>query len=109
MIHSYEDVSPSIPPQDHPLSRNLVLKHPFRKDSPTVEYEGSVLHSDGKATTSSPNLHRMDPVGPLGFKRSKHSPTTRPSVERTAEKSYLLSDRVQLSSAEARRCFGALH
>ncbi len=29
-------------------------------------------------------------------------PTTRPSVERTAEKAFLLSDRVELSSAEAR-------
>jgi hypothetical protein len=29
-------------------------------------------------------------------------PTTRPSVERTAEKAFLLSDRVSLSSAEAR-------
>ena len=29
-------------------------------------------------------------------------PTTRPSVERTAEKAFLLSDRVSLFSAEAR-------
>ena len=29
-------------------------------------------------------------------------PTTRPSVKRTAEKAFLLSDRVELSSAEAR-------
>ena len=35
------------------------------------------------------------PLGPLGFKCSQHSPTTRPSVERTAEKAFLLSDRVQ--------------
>ena len=36
------------------------------------------------------------------FQFSQHSPTTRPSVERTAEKAFMLSDRVQLSSAEAR-------
>ena len=42
------------------------------------------------------------PVGPLGFNFSQHMPTTRPSVERTAEKAFLLSDRVSLSSAEAR-------
>ena len=42
------------------------------------------------------------PLGPLGFNFSQHSPTTRPSVERTAEKAFLLSDRVSLSSAEAR-------
>jgi hypothetical protein len=42
------------------------------------------------------------PLGPLGFNFSQHMPTTRPSVERTAEKACLLSDRVSLSSAEAR-------
>jgi hypothetical protein len=42
------------------------------------------------------------PLGLLGFKCSQHSPTTRPPVERTAEKAFLLSDRVLLSSAEAR-------
>ena len=42
------------------------------------------------------------PLGPLGFNFSQHMPTTRPSVERTAEKAFLLSDRVSLSSAEAR-------
>ena len=45
---------------------------------------------------------RAVPLGSLGFKCSQHSPTTRPSVERTAEKAFLLSDRVSLSSAEAR-------
>ena len=34
------------------------------------------------------------PVGSLGLKCSQHSQTTRPSVERTAEKAYWLSDRV---------------
>ena len=33
---------------------------------------------------------------------AQHSSTTRPSVERTAKKPFLLSDRVQLSSAKAR-------
>ena len=41
-------------------------------------------------------------LGPLGFDSSQHTPTPRPSVERTAEKTILLSDRVSLSSAEAR-------
>jgi hypothetical protein len=44
----------------------------------------------------------QDPLGPLGFNFSQHGPTTRPSVERTAEKAFMLSDRVELSSAEAR-------
>ena len=34
------------------------------------------------------------PLGPLGFNFSQHGPTTRPSVERTAEKAFLLPDRV---------------
>ena len=38
----------------------------------------------------------LGPLGPLGFKCSQHSPTTRPSVERTAEKAFLLSDRVYI-------------
>ena len=33
-------------------------------------------------------------LDPLDFNFSRHSPTTRPSVERTAEKAFLLSDRV---------------
>jgi len=41
-------------------------------------------------------------LGPLGLNFSQHGPTTRPSVERTAEKAFLLPDRVLLSSAEAR-------
>jgi len=44
----------------------------------------------------------VGPLGPLGLNFSQHSPTTRPSVEKTADKAFLLSDRVQLSSAEAR-------
>ena len=44
----------------------------------------------------------LGPLGPLDFKCSQHSPTTRPSVESTAVKAFLLSDRVSLSSAEAR-------
>ena len=35
-----------------------------------------------------------DPLGPLGFNFSQHGPTTRPSVERTAEKAFMLPDRV---------------
>ena len=42
------------------------------------------------------------PSGPLGFNFAQHSPTTRPSVGRTAKKDFLLSDRVEFSSAEAR-------
>jgi hypothetical protein len=34
------------------------------------------------------------PLGPSGFNFSQHMPTTRRSVERTAEKAFLLSDRV---------------
>ena len=57
-------------------------------------------------TTDTPQGERdaanpLGPSGPLGFNLSQHSPTTRPSVERTAEKAFTLSDRVQLSSAEA--------
>ena len=42
------------------------------------------------------------PLGPVGFDFCQHGPTTRPSVEWTAEKAFMLSDRVKLSSAEAR-------
>ena len=42
------------------------------------------------------------PLGPLGYNISKHSPTTRSEVERTARKEKMLSDRVWLPSAEAR-------
>ena len=42
--------------------------------------------------TPSPALVDSDPLGPLGF--SQHSPATRSSVERTADKVFLLSDRV---------------
>jgi len=42
------------------------------------------------------------PSDPLGYNFSQHSPTTRPAVEKTAEKVFMLSDRVELSSAEAR-------
>ena len=38
----------------------------------------------------------------FSFMFSQHSPTTRPFVERTAEKGFLLSGRVWLSSTEAR-------
>ena len=40
------------------------------------------------------------PLGPLGFYFYKHSPTTPP--KRTAGNAFLLSDRVELSSAGAR-------
>ena len=36
------------------------------------------------------------------FEFAQHSPTTRPSVERTAERALMLLDRVKLSSAKAR-------
>ena len=36
---------------------------------------------------------RRRPLGPLGYNFSQHSPTTRPSVERTAEKAFMLSRR----------------
>ena len=49
-----------------------------------------------------PIMVSKGPLGPLGFKCSHNGPTTRPSVERTAEKALLLSDRVQLSSAKTR-------
>ena len=48
----------------------------------------------------SPVAYARGPSGTLCFKCSQHSPTTRPSVERTAEKEFMLSDRVQLSSVE---------
>ena len=51
----------------------------------------------GKGGAASPHLiasTSMALLGPVGCKCSQHSPTTRPSVERTAEKAYLLSDRV---------------
>ena len=41
-------------------------------------------------------------LGSFGFQCSQHTPTPRPSVERSAEEKYLLSDRVKLPSAEAR-------
>ena len=36
------------------------------------------------------------------FEFAQHSQRTRPSVKRTAGKAFMLSDRVKLSSAEAR-------
>ena len=36
----------------------------------------------------------LQALGPLGFNLAQHSPTTRPSVERTADEAFLLSDRV---------------
>ena len=42
----------------------------------------------------------VGPLGPLGYDFSQHSPTARPSVERTAGKAFLLSGRVLLSSAD---------
>jgi hypothetical protein len=43
-------------------------------------------------------LLSFGPLGPLGFNFFQHMPTTRPSVERTAEKAFLPSDRVSLFS-----------
>ena len=43
-----------------------------------------------------------DTLGPPDYDFSQHSPTTRPFAERTAGKAFLLSDRVQLFSAETR-------
>ena len=37
---------------------------------------------------------RNTALGPLGSNLAQHSPTTRPSVENTANKACLLSDRV---------------
>ena len=39
---------------------------------------------------------------PFRFKFAQHSPTTRSFVEKTAKKAFMLSNRVELSSAEAR-------
>ena len=48
------------------------------------------------------------PSGPLGFNLSQHGPTTRPSVESTAETAFMLSDRVSmlLSGGAWRACLG---
>ena len=51
--------------------------------------------------THGPNFH-VGLSGPSGYNFSQHSPTTRPSVERTSDKASLLSDRTELSPAEAR-------
>ena len=40
----------------------------------------------------------VGPLGPLGFNFSQHGPTTRPSVEKTAEKAFMLSDRCQVTA-----------
>jgi hypothetical protein len=37
------------------------------------------------------------PLGSLDFDLAQHSPTTRPSVERTAEEAFMLSDRSRLA------------
>jgi hypothetical protein len=44
---------------------------------------------------------RTGPLGPLGVDFCQHGPTTRPSVERTAQKAFLLPDRFELAGAEA--------
>ena len=57
---------------------------------------GSVLTTTNPVITTNPAIIpvRSGPLGPLGFNFSQHGPTTRPSVERTAEKAFMLSDRV---------------
>ena len=59
---------------------------------------GFTLLSDARSGTPL----TLTPFRSIGFNFAQHSPTTRPSVERTAKKACLLSDRVLLSSAEAR-------
>ena len=72
--------------------------------------EGSVPHTSTPKQTLKPltpflgDPHTTDgpepspppppPLGPLRFKCSQHSPTTRPSIERTADEAFLLSGRV---------------
>ena len=53
--------------------------------------------SNQKRVEVSPN----GPLGPLGFNLAQHSLTTCSSVERIANKAFLLSDRVELFSVEA--------
>ena len=43
-------------------------------------------------TDASPYLCGVDPLVPLSFDISQHGPTIRPSVERTAEKAFMLLD-----------------
>ena len=56
----------------------------------------------GSDARSQSSEREPSPLGPFGFYLAQHSPTTRPSVERTTDKAFLLSDRVELSSAKAR-------
>ena len=46
------------------------------------------------ARQSRPDSGLALPLGPLGFNVSQLGPTTRSSVERTAKKAFMLSDRV---------------
>ena len=50
--------------------------------------------SDGVSSSQTRLPSSPCPLGPLGFNFSQHGPTTRPSVERTAAKAFLLPDRV---------------
>ena len=49
---------------------------------------------------------RAPPLGPSDFNLAQHSPTTRPSVERTTAKAVMRLNRIELSSAEAHATFG---
>ena len=55
--------------------------------------------STAEARPLGPRVEETGPLGPLGFKCSQHSPSTRPSVERTAEKAFLLLDRALVPSS----------
>ena len=63
-----------------------------------ISGRGAARAEDAQGTPAqihiSPSIQyeENDPLGPSGFKCSQHSPTTRPSVERTAERAYLPSD-----------------
>ena len=41
------------------------------------------------------------PLGPLGFNLAQHSPATRPSVERTAEKAFCVRNAFSVGQAAA--------
>jgi len=60
-------------------------------DSENRTHSTSAANTD---TTRASPRRRCELLGPLGYNSSQHSPTTRPSVERSAYEAFLLSGRV---------------
>jgi len=103
-LHRFPRGSATPDPQPHTIARSYlqaagglgqVMRHICRRWDCSDQQDTSVTISPAMpphhlAGTGAP---RSGPLGPLDFNFAQHSPT-RPSVKRTAEKAFVLSDRV---------------